>query len=120
MSSKKQAAGLNALKNLRSKAPEVDEVKTKPTRKVATKPATTSKPKSTPVKKKATTSPSPSSDLKKSKTSFLLSLPDEAHAKLRELAFHENTSMTQLALEGVDYLFESRGLPAIAKPPVED
>lgn len=120
MSSKKKAAGLDALKNLKSDTSEPK--KATPTRKATAKPAVTTKPKTpaTKTRAKAKAAPSPSTDSKAAKTNFLLALPEEAHEKLRELAFHEKASMTQLVLEGVDYLFESRGLPAVAKPPVDE
>lgn len=50
---------------------------------------------------------------KPDKIVFSLHLPEAAHAKLRELSFHERQSMTKLILEGVDLLFAKRGIPAI-------
>jgi hypothetical protein len=44
---------------------------------------------------------------------FSLHLPEAAHAKLRELSYHERQSMTKLILEGVDLLFAKRGIPPI-------
>lgn len=121
MSTKKQAAGLSALKNLKTTTPPEEEVKTTKPKKVATKRATSPKPKTPAAKAKTkSTVPSPTPKVKQEKTAFSLFLPEEAHEKLRELAFHERDSMTQLILEGVDLLFESRGLPSIAKPPLKD
>lgn len=76
----KKAAGLDALKQ---------------TQPLQAQPATTEAP---PEKKKT------------KKPIFSLHLPKESHDKLRELSFHERQSMTQLLLEGLDLLFEKRGV----------
>ena len=47
---------------------------------------------------------------KSDKTIFSLHIPRESHDKLRELSFHERQSMTKLLLEGLDLLFEKRGV----------
>ncbi len=87
MTTKKKAAGLDALANVKS------EVIDKPVILEA------------PIKK---------STEKKTK-SFPLHLPLETHKVLRELAFHEDTSMTKIILEGVDVVFKERGLRSIAE-----
>ncbi|RVU81569.1 hypothetical protein EOL70_26380 [Leucothrix sargassi] len=121
MSTKKQAAGLSALKNLKSTTSTEEELKETKPKKAPTRRAASSKSKAPASKARIkSAAPSPTSKVKKEKTAFSLFLPEEAHEKLRELAFHERDSMTQLILEGVDLLFESRGLPAIAKPPLKD
>lgn len=82
---KKKVAGLDALKNLSS-------------------------PKTEPLlaeKEEKPKDPTP----KNKKTIFSLHLPSEVHEQLRELGFHERTSMTKLLLEGADLLFKKRGLP---------
>lgn len=58
--------------------------------------------------------PPAQSTVKKTK-SFPLHLPLEAHEALREIAFHERTSMTQVILQGVDTIFKARGLKSIAE-----
>lgn len=63
-----------------------------------------------------TTSPSEATqaaDKRADKVVFSLHLPAHAHAKLRELSFHERNSMTKLILEGVDLLFAQRGISPI-------
>mgnify|MGYP005991687695 CR=1 FL=1 len=118
---KKQAAGLSALKNLSSTTaePEVDTpaVETKTVAKPASQRASTTTPAAKQPRAKAKPkAPSPTSTgEKESKTYFSLGLPAEAHEKLRELSYHERTSITRLILEGVDRLFENRGLPPLAK-----
>lgn len=47
---------------------------------------------------------------KSDKVIFSLHLPRESHDKLRELSFHERQSMTKLLLEGLDMMFEKRGV----------
>ena len=84
---KKAAAGLDALKHL------------------ATPQASPAPP--------SPAAPEPSS--KPDKVVFSLHLPEAAHAKLRELSFHERQSMTKLILEGVDLLFAKRGISPIAE-----
>lgn len=118
---RKQAAGLSALKNLSTTPAEPEADKAVVEKKAVAKPASQRAPTTTPAVKQSrakaktkTPSPTPASE-KESKTYFSLGLPAEAHEKLRELSFHERTSITQLILEGVDRLFESRGLPPLAK-----
>ena len=112
MSTKKKAAGLSALKNLSpSETTQEESLTPKPKAKRKTAAASRAKPVA-----KTKTPPSPAPSNKQEKVAFSLNLPEEAHTKLRELSFHERESMTQLILEGVDMLFKSRGLPAIAKP----
>lgn len=82
---KKAAAGLDALKQL------------------ATPPSSPTLPQPA----------APEANDKPDKVVFSLHLPEAAHAKLRELSFHERNSMTKLILEGVDLLFAQRGLPSI-------
>ncbi len=84
---KKKVAGLEALKNI--SIPEMEPPK--PKRKAQQKPTTT----------------------KGKKVIFSLHLPAEAHEQLRELSFHEHISMTKLLLEGVDELFQKRGLASL-------
>ena len=78
---KKKAAGLDALKQ---------------TQPLQDQPSTVTEP--APEKKKS------------DKTIFSLHIPRESHDKLRELSFHERQSMTKLLLEGLDLLFEKRGV----------
>lgn len=59
--------------------------------------------------------PAPEANSKPDKVVFSLHLPEAAHAKLRELSFHERQSMTKLILEGVDLLFAKRGISPIAE-----
>jgi hypothetical protein len=47
--------------------------------------------------------------------SFPLHLPLPVHSALREIAFHENTSMTKIILEGVDEVLKNRGLKSISE-----
>lgn len=84
---KKAAAGLDALKHL------------------ATPPTSPDPP--LPAAPEASNKPD--------KVVFSLHLPEAAHAKLRELSFHERQSMTKLILEGVDLLFAKRGISPIAE-----
>ena len=113
MSTKKKAAGLSALKNLSpSEATQEEAPKTAPRGRAKTTPVPKPKPA---AKTKSSLSPDAAPSVKQEKVAFSLNLPEEAHTKLRELSFHERQSMTQLILEGVDMLFESRGLPSIAK-----
>jgi hypothetical protein len=84
---KKAMAGLDALKHL------------------ATPPTSPTPPQ--PV--------APEANGKPDKVVFSLHLPEAAHAKLRELSFHERQSMTKLILEGVDLLFAKRGISPIAE-----
>lgn len=44
------------------------------------------------------------------KVIFSLHLPKEDHERLREVSFHERQSMTKLLLEGLDLLFEKKGI----------
>ena len=84
---KKAMAGLDALKHL------------------ATPPTSPTPPQSV----------APEANSKPDKVVFSLHLPEAAHAKLRELSFHERQSMTKLILEGVDLLFAKRGISPIAE-----
>lgn len=116
MSTKKKAAGLSALKDLQTSDPTTEEEAPAPKKAVIRKrPAVKAKPAV-----KATPKPAPSPKVKQEKVAFSLHLPEEAHSKIREISFHERISMTQVVLEGVDLLFESRGLPPIARPNKED
>lgn len=115
MSTKKKAAGLSALKNLSpSETTQEEAPKTAPRGRAKAKTSPAPKPKPA-TKTKSSPSPDSTPLVKQEKVAFSLNLPEEAHTKLRELSFHERQSMTQLILEGVDMLFESRGLPSIAK-----
>lgn len=107
---KKKAAGLDALKNL-SAPSDVIEEKEKTAPKPPRKTRTTNKtaPQKTSSQSEESPSPAPKDKV------FSLHLPVEAHAKLRELSFHENISMTKLALEGIDMFFVKRGLPPLCK-----
>lgn len=68
----------------------------------------------TPATSPTPTQPAaPETNSKPDKVVFSLHLPEAAHAKLRELSFHERQSMTKLILEGVDLLFAKRGILAI-------
>ena len=84
---KKAMAGLNALKHLET-------------------PLTSPAPPQ---------SVAPEANSKPDKVVFSLHLPEAAHAKLRELSFHERQSMTKMILEGVDLLFATRGISPIAE-----
>ena len=84
---KKKAAGLDALKHLETPPAS-------PTPPQPAAPAVSDKP---------------------DKVVFSLHLPEAAHAKLRELSYHERQSMTKLILEGVDLLFAKRGILPIAE-----
>ena len=86
---KKAAAGLDALKHLAT--PQASPAPLQP---AAPEPAPSNKP---------------------DKVVFSLHLPEAAHAKLRELSYHERQSMTKLILEGVDLLFTKRGISPIAE-----
>ena len=85
MTSKKKAAGLDALVHA---GQSIDE----------------------PLIAEQSTSPT----IKKTK-SFPLHLPLSVHGVLREVAFHENTSMTKIILEGVDAVLKTRGLKSISE-----
>ena len=117
MNTKKKAAGLSALKNLSpSETTQEEAPKTAPRGRAKANTTPAPKPKPKPATKtKSSPSPDSTPSVKQEKVAFSLNLPEEAHTKLRELSFHERQSMTQLILEGVDMLFESRGLPSIAK-----
>lgn len=82
---KKKAAGLEALKQL-SNVEESSKI-----------PEVTSSLKPKPKKGK-------------DKVIFSLHLSSQAHEKLRELSFFERQSMTRLLLEGLDMVFEKRGI----------
>ena len=56
--------------------------------------------------------PTPKQSTKKEKVIFSLHIPTQAHEKLRELSFFERTSMTKILLEGLDAVFEKRGVKA--------
>lgn len=84
---KKAMAGLDALKHLA----------TPPTSPTPTQPV------------------APEANSKPDKVVFSLHLPEAAHAKLRELSFHERQSMTKLIMEGIDLLFAKRGISPIAE-----
>lgn len=84
---KKVAAGLDALKHL------------------ATQPTSPTPPQLA----------APEANGKSDKVVFSLHLPEAAHAKLRELSYHERQSMTKLILEGVDLLFAKRGISPMAE-----
>lgn len=86
---KKAAAGLDALKHLAT-----PQTSLAPQQPAAPEPIPSSKP---------------------DKVVFSLHLPEAAHAKLRELGYHERQSMTKLILEGVDLLFAKRGISPIAE-----
>lgn len=96
MSTKKRAAGLDALKHLSTPSAE-------PAAEAATQSVA---PVETAV---------PAKKAKKNRVIFSLHLPPSVHEKLRELSFHERITMTQLALEGIDKLFAERGLPSVAE-----
>lgn len=55
-------------------------------------------------------SPPPAKKTKRDTTIFSLHLPTEMHSKLRELSFHERQSMTKILLEGLEKVFEDRGI----------
>lgn len=44
------------------------------------------------------------------KVIFSLHLPKEDHERLREVSFYERQSMTKLLLEGLNMLFEKKGI----------
>lgn len=46
---------------------------------------------------------------------FPLHLPLEVHQTLREIAFHEHTSMTKIILQGIDIVLKQRGIETIEK-----
>lgn len=108
--SKKKAAGLSALKNLKSTETSTEVVTAKPKASKATVKKKTTPPSPASVRSKASEAPSPA-PIK----SFNLNLPVEAHEKLREIAFHEKDTMTSLILDGINLLFAERGLPPIPK-----
>jgi len=110
--SKKKAAGLSALKNLSSPGASSDSDTSKPKAKRSTKASAkikTAPPSPAPNQAETAAPPSPA-PIK----SFNLNLPLAAHKKLREIAFHEEDSITSLILDGIDLLFVQRGLPPIA------
>ncbi len=86
MTTKKKAAGLDALANIKSEV----------------------------IEKPVLEAPIIKTTEKKTKP-FPLHLPLEVHKVLRELAFHEDTSMTKIILEGVDAVFREKGLKSIAE-----
>lgn len=127
---RKKAAGLSALKSLQNPTDTPEETPQEAPATQATPKTSTATPKQKsttqkpPPQKRATTkatakpkasnqkSPSPTS---KDKVAFSLNMPEEAHARLREIAFHERGNMTQLILEGIDMLFKSKGLPPMSQ-----
>ena len=113
MNTKKKAAGLSALKDLQPSDPTTEEEAPAPKKAVTrNRPATKAKPV---VKAKTKAVPSPAPTTKQPKVPFSLHLPEEAHSKIREIAFHERVTMTKLMLEGIDMLLENRGLPPVSK-----
>jgi hypothetical protein len=119
MSIKKKAAGLSALKNLISSDTPAQESKSEVKKKPPTKRPVASKttaPKTKPSKPNTKVASSPT----QKKVALPVHMPEEAHSKIRELAFHEKISMTQLVLEGIDMMLKSRGLPPLAQPPQND
>lgn len=122
MTTKKKAAGLTALKSINAPetasqpdTPNNDDApkRTRAQSRTSTKKTnTTRKTTRTQATSKA---PSPTlSEEKKTNAVFSLHLPSDAHEKLREISFHERISMTKLINEGIDLLFEKRGIPPIS------
>lgn len=102
MKSKKKAAGLDALKHLSADIALVEKNSRKGAQGYAKKQTEAGY-------HEVKTDEKPSSD----KKVFTLLMPTVLHDKLRELAYHERSHISHIIFEGLDMLFEKKGIPPI-------